>query len=125
MVEKDSLTVPRNTCDTTREIVFCDGSHGLKGDFPVAVVYSREWKDPSSDTAVSYVVDPIFSDMIRNNLYGRIMTLVEATTDMHKLKAVKDLFSKEIMSWSTDVYESARELSTGGDSSSNLYTKLG
>lgn len=89
-------------------------------DFPVAVV--REPID-SGDAGEGKVVDPVFDWHITRNLFGRVMTLVEATTDMHKLEAVKDLFAKELRNWEEDVYKSARELADGGNSSVNLYTK--
>src|SRR5690606_4950155 len=89
-------------------------------DFPVAVV--RE-KYEGEKSAEGTIVDPVFDWHITRNLFGRVMTLVEATTDMHKLNAVKDLFAKELRNWEEDVYASARELAEGGDSSNNLYTK--
>lgn len=105
-----------------REIIFSDGSRGVHGDFPVAIAYIQ--RSTAGDTRYdNLVVDPVFSDAIYNNLYGRIMTLVEATTDPQRLKAVKDVFSKELHSWQSDVYHSAREITDGGDSSDNLYTR--
>lgn len=107
-----------------REIVYIDGSRGDKGDFPVAVTYTQVFGLPSGeDDVVSEVVDPVFNGSLYSNLYGRVMTLIEATTDAYKLKAVKDLFSKELNDWSNDVFQSAREITTGGDSSDNLYTR--
>ena len=106
-----------------REIVYSDGSRGEKGDFPVAVTYVQELINPDGSNSGHIVVDPIFNGQINANLYGRIMTLVEATTDAYKLKAVKDLFSKELSSWADDVFQSAREITDGNDSSHNLYTR--
>lgn len=108
-----------------REIVYIDGSRGEKGDSPVAVTYTQEFGEPDGKTSSQVVVDPIYNGQINANLYGRIMTLVEATTDAYKLKAVKDLFSKELQSWSNDVFDSAREITQGGDSGHNLYTRGG
>lgn len=96
-------------------IVDISGSFSDKPDFPVAVVREGE---PGQD-----IVDPVFDWHVTKNLFGRVMTLVEATTDMHKLSAVKDLFAKELRSWESDVYSSARELAESGDSSSNIYTR--
>lgn len=89
-------------------------------DFPVAVVREELENETSLE---GKIVDPVFDWHITRNLFGRMMTLVEATTDMHKLQAVKDLFAKELRSWEDDVYQSARELADGGDSSNNIYTK--
>lgn len=96
------------------------GTFSETPDYPVAVV--RE-KYEGEESMEGPIVDPVFDFHITRNLFGRVMTLVEATTDMHKLGAVKDLFAKELRSWEEDVYSSARELANGGDSSSNLYTK--
>lgn len=89
-------------------------------DYPVAVV-----RDPgdNEESWEGTIVDPVFDWHITRNLFGRVMTLVEATTDVHKLSAVKDLFAKELKNWEEDVYSSARELANGGSSSNNLYTK--
>lgn len=88
-----------------REIVYSDGSRGLGGDFPVAVIWCQE-----TENTKDFVVDPIFNTRVYNNLFGRIMSLVEATTDAYKLEPVKDLFRKELSRWSSDVYDSAREI---------------
>lgn len=95
-------------------ILFSDGKRGYEGDFPIATV-----REIQSDSLT--VVDPIFDYRIKDNLYGRMMTLLEATCDPQKLKAVKDVFSKEINEWSNEVYRSAREIAEGGGSSHNLY----
>ena len=104
------------------KVLDIDGEFREMPDFPVAVV--RE----STDKGVvgeSKIVDPIFSSHVTRNLYGRVMTLVEATSEQHKLKAVKDLFSKELMDWENDVYRSATQLSNGKDfiDPSNIYTR--
>ena len=106
-----------------REIVFRDGTHGTTGDFPVAVVGFREEKDASTkETARTVmVVDPVFNYQIKDNLYGRIMTLLEATVETSRLKAVKDVFGKELRQWSADVYDSAREIAENGNSGNNIY----
>jgi hypothetical protein len=109
------------------KIIFTDGTE--KGDWPVAVVSEQVFPEgvKSEDLKLGLgedkVVDPIFNYAVQQNLYGRILTLVEATTETHKLKPVKDLFSKEIQEWSNEVYRSAREIVGGGDSSSNIYTR--
>lgn len=108
------------------KVLDISGTFSETPDFPVAVVRKPIETEKSilgEDTAYGAIVDPVFDYRITRNLFGRIMTLVEATTDTHKLEAVKDLFAKELRSWENDVYESARELANGGDSSSNLYTK--
>lgn len=89
------------------KVLDIDGEFRETPDFPVAVV-----REPYADEQFGegQIVDPVFNSHVTRNLYGRIMTLVEATTETHKLKAVKDLFSKELMSWESDVYQSAREL---------------
>lgn len=104
------------------KVLDIDGKYRENPDFPVAVV--REATDDG--TIGEYkVVDPIFNGHVTRNLYGRIMTLVEATCETHKLKAVKDLFSKELMDWEGDVYRSARQLSDGKDFAdpNNIYTR--
>lgn len=105
------------------KVVFSDGSEN--GDFPVAVKHTQVFGLGDGSTEENIVVDPILSGQIYSNLYGRVMTLVEATTDAYKLKAVKDLFAKELQSWSSDVFDSARKLA--GDKVQrdidNLYTK--
>ena len=100
-------------------VVFSDGTQGLEGDFPIAVLRKQENSD---DYVGGDVIDPIFESRVSRNLYGRIITLVEATTDPQKLKAVKDLFSKELRSWENDIYSSAREIAKGGRSSDNIYS---
>lgn len=100
------------------KVLDCDGEFRENPDFPIAVV--RE-----SDPGELPIVDPVFNIDVTGNLYGRIMTLVEATCEPHKLKAVKDLFSKELMSWENDVYSSARDLAQGMGATTpgNIYLK--
>lgn len=100
-------------------VIFSDGSE--TGDFPVAVKSVQVVG--TKEEAGNVVVDPIFDSNVTRNLYGRVMTLVEATTDSYKLQAVKDLFGKELRSWETDVYDSAREITNKCDSSNNIYTR--
>lgn len=104
----------------TAKVLDISGTFSDTPDFPVAVVREPYENEQSLE---GKIVDPVFDWHITKNLFGRVMTLVEATTDMHKLSAVKDLFAKELRNWEEDVYRSARELADGGDSSSNLYTK--
>jgi hypothetical protein len=85
-------------------VVDIDGKIRENPDFPIAVVRRNLTKEGHPLTSVT--VDAILTDKIIKNLYGRIITLVEATTEAYKLKAVKDLFGKEIRDWSTDVYGS-------------------
>lgn len=106
------------------KVLDIDGQYRENPDFPVAVVSDFIDKDEVDKDEVDFqIVDPVFNSSVTRNLYGRIMTIVEATTDAQKLKAVKDVFSKELRAWESDVYSSAREIAKGGDSSSNLYTK--
>jgi len=102
------------------KVLDVDGQFREAPDFPIAVV--RETEDNTGLTG-GMVLDPILEWQVMSNLTGRILTLVEATTEAHKLKAVKDLFRKELTSWQSDVYQSARELAMGGDSSTNLYSR--
>ena len=99
-------------------IIDIDGQVRDNPDFPVAIVREQE-----TENTKDLIVDPILNWSIVNNLYGRVFTLLEATTDQYKLKSIKDLFSKEIKAWETEVHDSARELASGGDSSHNLYTR--
>jgi len=104
------------------KVLDVDGKFRDNPDFPVAVV--RDQRDESTNEFVGgLIIDPVLNYSVYNNLFGRIMTLVEATTDASKLKPVKDLFTKELASWNSDVYNSARELSNGGNSSRNLYSR--
>lgn len=102
------------------KVLDIDGEFRENPDFPVAVVRDRYEGEKSGE---GKIVDPIFNRHVTNNLFGRVMTLVEATCEQSKLKAVKDLFAKELGEWESDVYSSARELAEGGDSSSNLYRR--
>jgi len=97
-----------------RTIVFSDGSKGHEGDFPIAIVYTQEGTYPDGTEYKQEVVDPVFEGHVTRNLYGRIMTLVEATTETARLKAVKNVFSKELLAWENDVYSSSREIAHGG-----------
>lgn len=109
-----------------REILFLDGSRGDSGDFPIAVVKefnSVNINDLTGEGQPLIVVDPILETSVYNNLYGRIITLLEATTDSSRLKAVKDVFSNALHTWFTDVQDSAREIAQGGDSDRNIYTR--
>lgn len=100
-------------------IIDIDGQVRDEPDFPVAVL--REYPKNEDDTHIyeSYVVDAILTHQATNNLHGRIMTLVEATTDPKRLKAVKDVFSKELRSWENHVNDSARQLATGDSIAGN------
>lgn len=107
------------------EIVDIDGSVRQEPDFPIAVV---RWAAKDDSSFEGDIVDPIFDHHVTRNLYGRMMTLVEATCETHKLKAVKDLFSKELMAWENDVYQSARQIvgsvnSTNNVDPNNIYTR--
>lgn len=108
--------------DKKRKVVFSDGSVGLSGDFPIAVVSEKSRKNEIGRLQ-GLVVDPVFDHNVTKNLYGRIMTLLEATIENpERLKAVKDVFGKELRSWENDVFRSAREIAEGGNSSTNIYS---
>lgn len=104
------------------KVLDISGTFSDTPDFPVAVVRPPH-EDENAQTGEGKIVDPVFDWHITQNLFGRVMTLVEATSDIQKLKAVKDLFAKELRAWESDVYASARELADGGNSSNNLYTR--
>lgn len=106
-----------------REIVYIGGERGMRGDFPVAVTYTQLDRFGGEEMATQ-VVDPLLTDSTFNNLYGRMLTLIEATTEPSRLKAVKNVFTKELNQWYTDVHSSAREIVNNGDSSRNVYTKM-
>lgn len=107
-----------------RSIVYSDHSTGSTGDFPVCIKYIQHTTFNGQAVPDVLVVDPVYTDALGRNLFGRIMTLVEATTDSYKLKAVKDLFGKEIRDWEHAMFNSAREIAEGGDSSANLYSRI-
>lgn len=107
------------------KILDIDGEFRDCPDFPVAVVRPQV---ESEFAASGEIVDPVFNSAVYNNLFGRLMTLLEATCETHKLKPVKDLFGKELINWYEDVFASARELVPHvGQSSTpptkNLYTR--
>lgn len=107
------------------KVLDIDGNYRECPDFPVAVVRPQV---ESEFGAEGEIVDPVFTTPLYNNLFGRVMTLLEATCETHKLKAVKDLFGRELISWYDDVFQSARELVPhDGQANStprrNLYTK--
>lgn len=106
------------------EVVDIDGNVRERPDFPTAIIRRGSLADEGN--FVGDIVDPVFTDKIARNLYGRIMTLVEATTEQSRLKAVKDVFSKELRAWESDVFNSAREITqmpetNGHVSHNNLY----
>ena len=94
----------------SRALVFSDGTVGMEGDFPVAVVSVQEASAPDGSKFENKVTDPVFNNDLTRNLFGRVMTLVEATCEQHKLKSVKDLFARELREWEGSVYASAREI---------------
>lgn len=106
------------------KVLDIDGEFRENPDSPVAVV-REPWEAADGSHGHGLVVDPIFDHHVTRNLYGRMMTLVEATSEQSKLKAVKDLFSKELQSWENDVYGSARQLAGGAQFTdlNNIYTR--
>lgn len=89
-------------------IVDIDGVIRDRPDSPTALVRKRY--TVAGSTGAETVAYPVFTDAIVRNLYGRIMTLVEATTEVPKMKPVKDIFSKELKAWSEDIHKDAAEL---------------
>lgn len=116
------------------KVLDIDGKFRENPDFPVAVV-KEPWESEDGKQDHGMIVDPIFNSSVTRNLYGRMMTLLEATCETHKLSAVKDLFGKELREWETYVYESARDLAKAAGVSdknadgavnvnlSNIYTR--
>lgn len=94
-------------------IVDIDGVIRDKPDFPTSLI--RKSYSAEGTTGAEVVIYPVFTDDIARNLYGRIITLVEATTEPSKLKSVKDVFSKELKAWSDDVYENAYDHSQSAE----------
>lgn len=107
------------------KVLDIDGEFRESPDFPVAVVREAvAAKD--SKTGEGRIIDPVYDAKVYNNLYGRMMTLLEATIEPQRLKAVKDVFSKELWSWNEDVYRSAREVIDYRNRSTpdnNIYTR--
>ena len=88
------------------------------GNWPIAVILPEE-----KDSPVKYCY-PIFDGYAHRNLYGRLMTIIEAVIeDKDRQKAVKDIVSKEIGSFAKDLDHSALEIANGGGSSENIYTR--
>ena len=110
------------------KVLDIDGEFREAPDFPMAVVRPPQ-ESEDGKTKEGMIVDPIFNYSVSGNLYGRMMTLVEATCETHKLKAVKDLFSKELRDWEEYVYKSARHIAEHGRSDgsypeeSNIYIR--
>lgn len=72
-----------------------------------AGIKRTEFIGPSDSVRYFY---PAITDAAYNNLYGRIMTLLEATTDQHKLKVVKTLFQRELNDYFDNLEKSVKEL---------------
>lgn len=53
---------------------------------------------------------PALTDSAYNNLYGRLMTLLEATSDRDKLKVIKTLFQRELNDWFDNLEKSVKEI---------------
>lgn len=91
------------------KVLDIDGVVRENPDFPIAVIREKLDEKEAGNFEGTYV-DPVFNDKVARNLYGRMMTLLEATIEPNRVKAVKDVFSKELKSWESDVYESANEM---------------
>lgn len=96
------------------KVLDIDGQFRDAPDSPIAVVRESQVSE-DGNSAEGMVVDPIFNWHVTSNLFGRIMTLVEATCETHKLKSVKDLFGRELRDWEAYVYKSAREIAESGN----------
>lgn len=107
-----------------RRVLFIDGKIGDQGDFPIAIICDQTLHNVEGVEHTEKIVDPIFNYSVTNNLYGRVMTLLEATIENpERLKAIKKVFNKEIKAWERDVYADAREIANGHKSSSNIYLR--
>ena len=95
---------------------------GLIEQWPIAVFIKNVIDE--SDRLESSMCYPIFDGHAHNNLYGRLMTLIEAVIeDKDRQRAVKDIVSKEIADFGRELSRSATEIANGGDSSSNIYNR--
>lgn len=95
---------------------------GLIEQWPIAV-FVKDVID-ESDTLKQEMCYPIFDGHAHNNLYGRLMTLVEAVIeDKGRQKAVKDIIARELSDFNRELSRSATEIANGGDSSSNIYNR--
>jgi len=88
----------------------------MNGAYPIAIFHEDKIRE--------MYCYPIFDGHAHNNLYGRLMTIIEAVIeDKDRQKAVKDIISKELGSFSQELKRSATEIATGGGSTSNIYNK--
>jgi hypothetical protein len=91
------------------------------GAWPITVFHDS---NPTSDTLKEMFCYPIFDGSAHNNLYGRLMTIVEAVIeDKDRQKAVKDIVARELSNFSKELSRSATEIANGGGSSENIYTR--
>lgn len=72
-------------------------------EYPVGI------KQTEQVTGINYFV-PAMTSNAYNNLYGRIMTLVEATTDESKIKSVKTLFQRELNDYFESLERNVQEI---------------
>lgn len=95
---------------------------GLIEQWPIAVfVKNVIEKDDYLKQDMCY---PIFDGHAHNNLYGRLMTLVEAIIeDKDRQKSVKDIVARELSDFNRELSRSATEIANGGDSSTNIYKR--
>lgn len=100
-------------------IVFSDGTE--EGGSPVAVASKQVLVYPVKEENI--IVDPILTYQVTGNLYGRIMTLIEATTDKDRLEAVKSVFGKELSEWESHVFRSANQIVNGNTDPNNIYLR--
>ena len=92
-------------------------------DYAVGVMRKQDIYAANGNMVNVSDVIPALTWKVTDNLYGRIMTLLEAVAEKDRLKAIKDIFGKELKSWEHDVYLSAKEIANNGDSSENIYTR--
>lgn len=66
---------------------------------------------------------PALTSGVYNNLYGRLMTLLEATTDKDKLKVVKSLFQRELNDWFDNAERAVKEIDADHTEGHGYYYK--
>lgn len=72
--------------------------------------YEESADSLTSNAAYLEYFIPAITTSAYNNLYGRLMTLIEATTDKDKLKVVKQLFQRELNDYFSQLEKSVEEL---------------
>lgn len=83
---------------------------GMNDDVPCGVKRTEFIGDNRTTSGEIPYYYPLLTAPAYNNLYGRVMTMLEATTDKDKLKVVKTLFQRELNDWFSDLEKSVKEL---------------